>query len=78
MDSRDGQAPFYVHPEDAASSLVRAGNRRATLEMAAATPDAEARAGRRVAGSPWPWFLGLLAVLALLWWLERRRPKREV
>jgi len=75
LDSRDRQAPFYVHPDEAAPSLARAANRRATLEMAAATPDAGARALRREAGSPWPWFIGLLAVLALLWWLERRRPK---
>ncbi|MFT4954654.1 MAG: hypothetical protein ACI8U3_001028 [Brevundimonas sp.] len=77
LDSRDRQAPFYVHLSDAAPSLVRAANRRATLDMAAATPDAEARAQRREAGSPWPWFLGLLVVLALLWWLERRRRKTE-
>ena len=77
LDSRDREAPFYVHPADAAPSLARAGNRRATLEMAAATPDAEARAQRREAGSPWPWFIGLLAVLALLWWLERRRPRQD-
>ena len=77
LDSRDRQAPFYIHPADAAPSLVRAGNRRATLDMAAAIPDAEARAQRREAGSPWPWFIGLLTVLGMLWWLERRRPRQD-
>lgn len=77
LDSRDRQAPFYVHPADAAPSLVRALNRHATLAMAAGTPDVAARAAHHVAGSPWPWFTALLAVLALLWWLERRRPKTQ-
>ncbi len=76
VDDRDQQTPFYVHPADAASSLLRAADRQATLDMASATPDADARTQRHVAGSPWPWFTGLLAMLALLWWLERRRPGR--
>ncbi|MBA4000316.1 MAG: hypothetical protein C0461_06935 [Brevundimonas sp.] len=77
VDDRDQPTPFYVHPADAASSLLRAADRQATLNMAAATPDADAHGQRRVAGSPWPWFTALLAVLALLWWLERRRPRQD-
>jgi hypothetical protein len=77
VDDRDQQTPIYVHPADAASSLLRAADRQATLDMASATPDADARARRHVAGSPWPWFTGLLAMLALLWWLERRRPRQD-
>ena len=77
VDERDQQTPFYVHPADAAPSLRRTADRQATLEMAADRPDADARARRQVAGSSWPWFAGLLIVLALLWWLERRRPRQD-
>lgn len=77
VDDRDQETPFHVHPADAASSLLRAADRQATLDMAAVTPDADADGQRRIAGSPWPWFSALLAILALLWWLERRRPRQD-
>ncbi|PIB91864.1 hypothetical protein [Caulobacter sp. FWC2] len=65
-------ATFYVHPADAAPSLAQAANRAATLDAVAASATRGARASRTTPGSSWPWAAGLLAVLGLLWWLERR------
>ena len=65
---------FYVHPADAAPSLVQAANRQATFDLVATSMSAAARALRVAPGSPWPWAAGLLAALGLLWWLERRSP----
>ncbi len=65
-------ASFYVHPADAAPSLARAADRQATLDAVAASVTHDARVLRRTPGSSWPWAVGLLAVLGLLWWLERR------
>jgi len=67
----DGAA-FYVHPVDAAPSLAQAAHRQATLDAVATSVTREARAVRTAPGSSWPWAAGLLAVLGLLWWLERR------
>ena len=75
VDARDRPGAFHVQPAQAAPSLIREKNRRATQEMAAASRDADRTAGHRAPGSPWPWFAGLLAVLAGLWRLERRRPR---
>lgn len=63
----------YVHPEAASSSLVAAELVRATEALAGSTSAARpAGKQRRQAGSPWPWFIGLLVALSTLWWLERR------
>jgi hypothetical protein len=67
----DGAA-FYVHPADAAPSLTQAADRQATLDAVATSVTRGARAARATPGSSWPWAAGLLAVLGLLWWLERR------
>lgn len=71
-----GESAIYVQPQDASPSLVAVELSQATQELAAGSPAPEqARDGsRRGPGSPWPWFLALLAVLTGLWWLERRRP----
>lgn len=65
-------ARFYVHPADAAPSLAWAAARQATLDAVAASDTRGARASRATPGSSWPWAAGLLAVLGVLWWLERR------
>lgn len=67
---------IYVLPQDASPSLIATELSEATLELAANPPSPEQAKGepRRAPGSPWPWFLALLAVLTGLWWLERRRP----
>jgi hypothetical protein len=47
-------------------------SREATEVLVEASTANAARSGHGPAGSPWPWAAALLAVLAGLWWLERR------
>ena len=66
---------FYVHaasalPGVAATELSEAN---AALAANAGAVRAGDGAGERP-GPAWPWFLGWLAMSALLWWLERRHP----
>lgn len=68
----DRRMALYVHPADAAPSLAQAGAREATVDLVETAAAGQTRAARHAPGSPWPWAAGLLAVLALLWWLERR------
>lgn len=72
-DRAGRETPFFVHPANAAPSLRAFADREATLALAAT---AGRRQGATVSdrpGSPWLWFAGLLAALALLWWFERAR-----
>ncbi len=77
-DGRTRETAIYVHPGDAAPSLIKATNREATLALAALpTGPRSGVEAPRVPGSSWPWFAALIAVLTSLWWLERnRRPSR--
>lgn len=68
---------FYVHPANAAPSLIKASNRQAALDAVAASGANGARKPRPLPGSPWPWAAGLIAALGLLWWLERRSPRSK-
>jgi hypothetical protein len=72
----EDESAVYVHPAEATPSLIAAERRQATLDLAATSTDRAIGAieASRAPGSPWPWFLALLAVLAGLWWLERYRP----
>lgn len=74
---RDGQAretPFYAHHAEDAPSLVTWANRQGTLALVTTERPTDARfTASSAPGSPWPWFGGLLAILALLWWFERKR-----
>jgi hypothetical protein len=73
-----GDRNLYVHPPTAAPSLSASANRQATIELTA-TPATGVNPSPlpRAPGSPWPWFMALLLVLAALWWLERNPgPKR--
>src|SRR5690606_36067158 len=68
---------FHVAAADADPTLRLAELREATLALAAAAPDAAARA-RAVAapgvpGPAWPWFVLWLAVAGAAWGLERSR-----
>lgn len=72
-----GGSAFYVHPADAAPSLAKAEARQATLDAVAASVTRGVRPARTTPGSSWPWAAGLLAVLGLLWWLERRAPLKD-
>lgn len=72
-DGRSRESVFYVHGAAAAPSLARHQARLATLVLAATPPIRDSAAETpRIPGSPWPWFIALLAVLAVLWWFERR------
>jgi len=68
----DVETAVYVHPADAAPSLAHSANRRATLALVEAAAGRGSDAVIAAPGSPWPWAASLLAVLGLLWWLERR------
>lgn len=73
-DGRGRETNVYVQPADATPSLVAAERRTATLAlMHAASRTASSAAPIRAEGSPWPWFLALLATVTALWWLERNR-----
>ena len=64
--------PFHVAARDALPGVQARVLRDATAALArasAAPPASTASAS----GPRWPWFLGWLAVSALLWWLERAR-----
>lgn len=67
----DASTAFHVDPADALPAARLLALRERTLVVAAGRGDTAARAAASAPGSRWPWFLGLLAVLALLWWLER-------
>jgi hypothetical protein len=69
------ETAFYVHPADAAPSLAHGANRQATLDLVQAAVPRGMHRVSSAPGSPWPWAAGLLAVLGLLWWLERRSPR---
>ncbi|WP_419317097.1 hypothetical protein ACN2C7_11455 [Caulobacter sp. ErkDOM-E] len=68
----DVETAVYVHPADAAPSLAHSANRQATLERVNAAAGRGTGAVAAAPGSAWPWAASLLAVLGLLWWLERR------
>lgn len=71
-DGKGRETPFYVHTQSAAPSLTRSSRREATLDIVDRSGSGVPRPPR-VPGSPWPWFVALLVVLAALWWLERHR-----
>ena len=68
------EAALYVHPVETAPSLAQNANRQATIDLVDTAVPRGMRAASPAAGSPWPWAACLLAVLGLLWWLERRSP----
>ena len=74
------ETAFYVHPSTSAHALVRTRNRDATLAIRSMPSQAGARQNdQRVPGSPWVFFAGFIASVALLWAIERRviRPSRQ-
>jgi len=69
--------PFHVRAPDEALALAAADNAAATRTLAdARAAGAVAAASRDVAWPRWPFFLAWLAVVALLWTLERARGAR--
>ncbi len=71
-----GDRPFFVAAASALPDLRTADDAAATRALAAGAPAATDRPAATQPGSPWPWFLGWLAVSAALWWFERARQRR--
>lgn len=71
----DRQTAFYVHPAQEAPSLTHSANRQATLDLVEGAAPRGNGTAQTTPGSPWLWAVGLIAVLTLLWWLERRSPE---
>lgn len=74
---RDGQGretPFFAQSSSSSPSMLAWADRQATLTRAAGGDTDQMDSTTGSPGSPWPWFVGLLVLAALLWWLERRRP----
>ncbi|MCY1456420.1 hypothetical protein D9M71_736400 [compost metagenome] len=65
---------FYVFDPASAQPLYRQQLRTATADRLAETNAAISGTPDKVSGPRWPWLLAFIAVAALLWWLERRRP----
>jgi hypothetical protein len=65
--------PFHVRAADEAKPLAAAANQQATRALFAADGERAEVATRPLPWPRWPFFLGWLAVVALLWWLERQR-----
>jgi hypothetical protein len=77
VEAGEVSTPFHVDAADALPVARLLALRERTLALAAAQPSAAVPGGATTPGPRWPWFLGLLAVLALLWWLERARAGRH-
>jgi len=74
--SRDARAAFHAAPANASPSLAAARDAEATRMLAGrASATDTARSARGVPGSRWPFFAAWLVAAALLWWLERSRPR---
>ncbi len=75
LQARNTQTAFAVLP--AGAGLAWQAQRRfdATVALAAQSPTVQAtRATAVQRGASWPWLAAWLALAALAWWLERRRP----
>lgn len=70
----DAQLPFAVLPPDVGTTLRAQHRRDATLALAAQRIATPSSAGASRRGPCWPWLAAWLALAALAWWLERRRP----
>lgn len=79
--TRDGaETAFYVHANETAMALQAFEAREATRRLVATSGVRSGPAATRAytgRGAAWPWFAALMAVLTLLWTVERRRPKRR-
>jgi len=73
--SNGQRVTFYVFAANAAPALDAARNADATRTLAGTAGDfASTIAMRGIPAPRWPFFAGWLAVVALLWWLERTKP----
>jgi hypothetical protein len=77
LNSGENRLPFYVHAPKEGEALRRSMIRTATLKLATRAPNTAMASQVPIPGSPWPWFIGWLVAISLLWWLERSRFGRE-
>ena len=71
--------PFYVGEGGAGASLAAARDAERTRNLAAAASGADSPiVSRRVPAPRWPFFVGWLAIVAMLWWVERSRPETAI
>ncbi len=66
------RSPFFVRAADAADALARASDARATRALLGAVADT-LQETRETPRSRWPFFLAFLAMITLLWLMERAR-----
>lgn len=81
MTGPDGRAidqPFTVLPADALPAMRATMTADATRHLTGTGPARPMGPATPARGSPWPWFAGWLAVVTLLWWLERARTGRRI
>lgn len=70
------EALIFVQSPAKVPSLVAWADRQATLALVDPSgAGSDSLRSKSSPGSPWPWFLSLLAAWTWLWWLERRRRK---
>ncbi|HEX5121929.1 MAG TPA: hypothetical protein VFV97_01685, partial [Rhodanobacteraceae bacterium] len=71
----DARTSFYATAANATPALAAARNAEATRMLAGRSVASGASAARSVPASRWPFFAAWLAAAALLWWLERSKPR---
>lgn len=77
LHSKDAASAFYVHPADTLPTMRAARDRQAMTLLSVGEAKQASAALPGQSGTAWLWWLGWLAVSALLWWLERSRLGRR-
>jgi hypothetical protein len=73
------ERPFYVRSAGEAAGLALGDRRAATMAIVGSrTTPSGRQPATQVPGSPWPYLLSCLAVLAAMWWLERSQLGRRM
>jgi hypothetical protein len=71
----DARESFFATAANATPALAAARDAEATRRLAGPSVASGADAARSVPASRWPFFAAWLAAAALLWWLERSKPR---
>ncbi|SEJ65392.1 hypothetical protein SAMN05518849_110128 [Sphingobium sp. AP50] len=77
LRSKAAASAFYVQPAGALPTMRAARDRQAMALLSAGEAKQASAALPGQSGTAWLWWLGWLAVSALLWWLERSRIGRR-